>query len=151
MCSSDLYKGWLNFLTSLLDKAKEGYPSFIRNDAWNKKQLNTFISSWTELKHDTLLYTKQVMAEMGAGGEGDKYDDRGYVEPVPVLYHRVAEICKQTIEGLKQLDMLNKKDEKNFKIMKDIFKKLRDIFIKELQNEKLSDKEYDSLDRKSVV
>ena len=85
----------------------------MRNDAWNKKQLNTFISSWTELKHDTLLYTKQVMAEMGTGGEGDKYDDRGYVEPVPVLYHRVAGICKQTIEVLKQLDMLNKKDEKN--------------------------------------
>ena len=83
------------------------------------------------------------MAEMGAGGEGDKYDDRGYVEPVPVLYHRVAGICKQTIEGLKQLDMLNKKDEKNLKIMKDMFEKLRDISIKELQNEKLSDKEYD--------
>lgn len=141
--NQDLYKGWLNFLTPLLDKAKEGYPSFMRNDAWNKKQLNTFISSWTELKHDTLLYTKQVMAEMGAGGEGDKYDDRGYVEPVPVLYHRVAGICKQTIEGLKQLDMLNKKDEKNLKIMKDMFEKLRDISIKELQNERLSDKEYD--------
>lgn len=141
--NSDLYKGWLNFLTPLLDKAEEGYPSFMRNDAWNKKQLNTFISSWTELKHDTVLYSKQVMAEMGGGGGDEKYDDRGYVEPVPVLYHRVAGLCKRTISGLKQLGMLNKKDEKNLKIMKEMFEKLRDISIKELQNEKLSDKEYD--------
>ena len=51
--------------TSLGHKA-EGYPSFMLKQAWDRKELNTFLGSWTELKHDTILYTKQVYAdEMG--------------------------------------------------------------------------------------
>ena len=47
--------------------ANSGYPSFMTNSAWTRKDLNTILGSWTELKHDTLLYAKQVMAEMGGG------------------------------------------------------------------------------------
>jgi len=31
------------------------------------KQLNTVLGSWSELKHDTILYAKQVYAELGGG------------------------------------------------------------------------------------
>ena len=40
----------------------------MQSDAWLDKQLNTSLGSWTELKHDTILYAKQAYAEMGAGG-----------------------------------------------------------------------------------
>jgi len=39
------------------------------------------LGSWTELKHDTILYAKQVMAEMGGGGP--QTPPHGYVEPNP--------------------------------------------------------------------
>src|SRR3989344_5208455 len=78
--TQNLYWGWLYQLRPLLDEKPEGYPAFMRSPAWVKKDLNAFLGSWSELKHDTILYAKQVYAEMGAGGIGEK-DDRGYVEP----------------------------------------------------------------------
>ena len=36
------------------------------NQAWAHKELNTFLGSWTELKHDTILYTKQNYAKWAA-------------------------------------------------------------------------------------
>ena len=44
------------------------YPAFMRTQAWARKDIHTALGSWTELKHDTILYAKQVMAEMGGGG-----------------------------------------------------------------------------------
>ena len=67
--TENLYWSWLyTFRPLLAPKAPDsGYPSFMTNDAWTRKDLNTVLGSWTELKHDTLLYAKQVMAEMGGG------------------------------------------------------------------------------------
>lgn len=44
----------------------------MRNKAWTRKELNTFLGSWTELKRDTILYAKQPMAEMGGPGVPEK-------------------------------------------------------------------------------
>jgi hypothetical protein len=44
--------------------------------AFLSKQIQAFLGSYTELKHDILLYAKQSYAEMGAGG-----DDR----PIPPI------------------------------------------------------------------
>ena len=52
----------------------------MRSEQWARKNLSTFLGSYTELKHDSVLYAKQVMAEMGGAGMDEKPDDRGYVE-----------------------------------------------------------------------
>ncbi len=65
--TQNLYWSWIHSLRPLLDPVGEGYPQFMRSDAWLDKQLNTSLGSWTELKRDTILYAKQVYAEMGAG------------------------------------------------------------------------------------
>ena len=49
----------------------EQYPAFMQTQAWLHKDMQTALGSWTELKHDTILYAKQVMAEMGGGGPED--------------------------------------------------------------------------------
>ena len=48
--------------------------------------------SWAELKHDTILYTKQgmVMAEGGHQQELPVQKAAGYVEPVPELYRAIS-------------------------------------------------------------
>ena len=64
-------------------------------EQWKKKALETYAGSFTELKHDTVLYAKQVMAEMG-GGPPEELADRGYVEPETEVYRRFAELAEQT-------------------------------------------------------
>ena len=137
----NLYWGWLYTLDSLLGERGEGYPSFMQNTAWTRKNLNTFLSSWTELKHDTVLYAKQVYAEMGGGMEG--VDDRGYVEPNPQLYARLAALVKMTREGLDSRDLLEMRDYESLERLEQLALFLKEISEKQLSGVPLTDEEYD--------
>lgn len=140
--SASLYANWLNTLRPLLERKGEGYPMFMQNEEWAKKNLECFAGSFTELKHDTVLYSKQVMAEMG-GGYDEEPDDRGYVEPEPVVYTRFATLADQTAQGLKTYGMLNSADEENLSRLSQIANQLFTISNKELQEETLTDEEYE--------
>lgn len=139
--TQNLYWGWLYSLLPLLQEKPEGYPSFMRNQAWTRKDLNTFLGSWTELKHDTILYAKQVYAECGGGY--DEVDDRGYVEPNPHVYGRLAALVKMTREGLKAKELLNERDAASLERLEKLALALKTISEKELSNTPLTDEEYD--------
>ena len=95
-----------------------------------------------ELKHDTVLYGKQVMAEMG-GGPPEELDDRGYVEPETEVYRRFAELAEQTADGLQTYGILDPADRENLTRLASLARSLETISRKELRNERLSDEEYD--------
>jgi hypothetical protein len=140
--TQNLYWTWLYQLRPLLDEKGNGYPSFMQNTAWSRKDLNTFLGSWSELKHDTILYAKQVYSELG-GSNPEEKDDRGYVEPNPYVYARLASLLKMTNEGLdiRGLLTLNMKD--NLSKMEQLAMSLKTISEKELNNEKLTDDDYE--------
>lgn len=141
--TQNLYWGWLHQLRPLLDVKQSGYPSFMQNTAWTRKELNTFLGSWSQLKHDTILYAKQVYAELGgAGGPGEK-DDRGYVEPNPYVYARLASLLKMTNEGLEIRGLLTASTKDNLSKMEQLAISLKTISEKELNNEKLTNEEYE--------
>jgi len=142
--TQNLYWGWLYQLRPLLDEKGNGYPSFMQNTAWLRKDLNTFLGSWSELKHDTILYAKQVYAELGAGGDEPPPppDDRGYVEPNPYVYARLASLLKMTNEGLENRGLLTPSMKDNLGKMEQLAMSLKTISEKELNNEKLTDEEY---------
>lgn len=140
--NASLYASWIQTLRPLLEKKGEGYPIFMQNEEWAKKNLECFAGSYTELKHDTVLYSKQVMAEMGGGME-EEPDDRGYVEPELVVYERFASLAEQTAQGLKKYQMLSDADEDNLAKLEELALRLQTISNKELQNETLTDEEYD--------
>ncbi len=140
--SASLYAGWLNTLRPLLEEKGEGYPVFMQNNEWTKKNLECFAGSFTELKHDTVLYSKQVMAEMG-GGMDEEPDDRGYVEPEPLVYERFASLSSMTAEGLKAYGMLSSADEENLSLLTELAGQLLTISKKELSNEALTEEEYE--------
>lgn len=140
--SASLYASWLNTLRPLLTPKGEGYPVFMRSEEWMKKNLECFAGSFTELKHDTILYSKQVIAEMG-GDDREEIDDRGYVEPEPLVYYRFSNLADQTAEGLKRYGMLSQADEQNLFLLVEIAKHLRAISEKELLDETLSAEDYD--------
>jgi len=140
--TQNLYWGWLYQLLPLLETKKDGYPPFMRNVAWLRKSLNTFLGSWTELKHDTILYAKQVYAELGGGPPQEK-DDRGYVEPNPYVYARLAALTRMTIEGLEARGLLTESMKDNLAKLEQLAIYLKTIAEKELDNEALSDEEYE--------
>ena len=140
--SASLYAGWLYTLNPLLEEKGAGYPSFMTTEQWKKKALETYAGSFTELKHDTVLYAKQVMAEMG-GGPPEELDDRGYVEPETEVYRRFAELAEQTADGLQTYGILDPADRENLTRLASLARSLETISRKELQNERLSDEEYD--------
>lgn len=140
--TASLYNGWLNMLRPLLAEKGEGYPMFMRNTAWTTKNLATFLGSWTELKHDTVLYAKQSYAEMGGGGVEEK-DDRGYVEPEPVVFGRLSALAQATADGLAARGMLQDTDAENLGLLAELSARLMTIAEKELKNELPTDEEFD--------
>ncbi len=143
--SASLYAGWLNTLRPLLSEKGEGYPSFMQGEEWAKKSLECFAGSFTELKHDTVLYSKQVIAEMGGGGE-EELDYRGYVEPEPLVYERFADLAALTAKGLKEYGMIDNDDEENLSRLSELAVRLYEISRKELKDEVLSDDEYELIE-----
>ncbi len=140
--TASLYGGWLDTLRPLLEEKGEGYPTFMRSAAWQRKSLNTFLGSWTELKHDTILYAKQVMAEMG-GGPVEERDDRGYVEPQAELYAKLAALCAATRDGLAGYGVLSDADSENLTRLAELAQKLAVISEKELLDKVLDEEEYE--------
>ena len=139
--TQNLYWSWLYTLNPLTEPKGEGYPSFMQNQAWTRKQLETYLSSWTELKHDTILYAKQIYAEMGGGEEEE--DDRGYVEPNAEVYARLAALTRITIDGLQSRGLLEKGTGASLAELEELALKLKTISEKELSLEPLTDEEYD--------
>ncbi|MBR4225133.1 MAG: DUF3160 domain-containing protein, partial [Oscillospiraceae bacterium] len=139
---SSLYSAWLHTLSPILDVKDESYPPFMRTDAWRRKSLMSFGGSYTELKHDTILYSKQVMGEMG-GGELEEYDDRGYVEPEPLVYSRLQKLVAATSSGLDGFGMLSEKDKEELGILSELAGRLQTIARKELTGELPTDDEFE--------
>ena len=107
-----LYNGWLYTLQPLLEVPGEGHPQFMQSEAWLDKQLNSSLGSWAELKHDTILYAKQVYAELGGGGFNPPLPKEavGYVEPVPEFYARLSALAAMTQDGLDERGLLGERD-----------------------------------------
>ena len=113
----------------------------MQNQAWTLKQLETWLGSWAELKHDTILYAKQIYAEMGGGEEPQ--DDRGYVEPNPLVYGRLAALTRMTIDGLDSRGLLAKDARSSLEELEALALQLKTISEKELAQQALTDEEYE--------
>ena len=134
---------WLNMLRPLLEEKQEGYPDFMRSKEWTRKDLTTFLGSYTELKHDTVLYQKQVLSELGADGPIPEYDDRGYVEPEPLVYGRLAALSDKTTEGLASFGMISDEDKEYMGLLSELASRLKVISEKELREELPNEEEFD--------
>ncbi|MCR8657996.1 DUF3160 domain-containing protein [Paenibacillus endoradicis] len=140
----NLYNGWLWSIQSALTEydANSGMPMFMTNNAWKHKSLNTALGSYTELKHDTVLYSKQAAAEMGGASETSS---QHYVEPNVPLYSKLLYLTDSTISLLEDNGMLNESIRSGAELYKELLKLLINCSIKELNNEPLTEGERDDL------
>jgi hypothetical protein len=140
-----VYNTWLYTFYPLLEVPSAGYPVFMQSIAWRDKQLHTVLGSWAELKHDTILYAKQTYAEMGAGWmptPPDPLPARGYVEPVPEFYARVAALAAMTREGLASRSLLGEMDADSLARIEELALALKAMAEKQLQGVTLTEEEY---------
>jgi hypothetical protein len=137
--TQNLYWGWLYKLKTLTEKRGEGYPAYMQNEAWQRKQLVTTLGSWTELKHDTILYSKQVVVATGALAPPKDEPPTGFVEPEPTYYARLAALATMTRTGLQQRNLLPQELSTVLSSLEKTALQLKSISEKELSNQPLAD------------
>jgi hypothetical protein len=149
--TQNVYWQWLYSLLPLLEEKTDGYPGFMQSEAWTDKSLVTSLSSWVELKHDTILYAKQSYIAYPSIPEQVYH----YVEPYPRVYSRISATASMMKDGLLARGVLyeNLTSESSysdqifsnftfkFEELIEIFDTLTDISIKELENQELTSEE----------
>ena len=141
--TQNLYWSWLYALQPLITPKGASYPPFMQTQAWSRKDLQTALGSWTELKHDTILYAKQVMAEMGGGGPENI--PHGYVEPNPEVYARLLALAQMTESGLQSRALLSDLTKSNLDNLIEELAFLKSVSEKELAGQALTDDEYNRI------
>jgi hypothetical protein len=135
--TKNLYYLWLYSLLPLLTDPGQGYPAFMQSEAWVDKQLMTALGSWTELRHDTMLYAKQSYTV-----EGISISPLiGYVEPMPRLYARLASLCAMMKLGLEIRSLSSLTTIHRLDALHDFLRSLQEISIKELSGQSLNETE----------
>ncbi|NWH03519.1 DUF3160 domain-containing protein [Desulfobacter latus] len=143
--SSNLYWNWLYCLKPLLSPSAAPLPLFMRSKAWTGKALYTALSSWAELRHDTILYAKQSYTMAGTGLRPRPQLTHGYVEPYPEVYARVMRMIEQMRKGMVLRGLLNKRIEDKLIQYERLVGILETISKKELTGEALTENEYKTI------
>ena len=141
---SNLYWGWLWTLRSLTKPTEDGCPAFMRSNAWLDKTLLTGLGSWTELRHDTILYAKQSVAECGGDSDEPK-TPKGYVEPNLDFWTKLYWLNNYTRKGLESRGLLNAELKDKFDKLGDWLAFCRKITVKELTQQKVTEEEYQQM------
>jgi len=138
----NLYWSWLYALQALVAKPGEGYPTFMRNDAWLDKQLSAALGSWSQLRHDTILYAKQSYTMMATGMPMEPKMVEGYVEPVPEFYARLLALTRMSSAGLDDMKVLDAQSKARLAALERVVERLLKLSQAELRNEKLTGDDY---------
>lgn len=140
----NIYNGWIHTFMPLLEEKKAPYPQFMLAPDWRLKSLSSALGSWTELKHDTILYAAQPYAAEG----GDAWQETtipkepvGYVEPEIEVYRRLAALSAKTRSGLAALGSLPADLEPKFKKLESLV-----LFLKFMAEKELSGIAPDEMD-----
>ncbi|OEU48779.1 MAG: hypothetical protein BA871_14060 [Desulfuromonadales bacterium C00003096] len=139
----NLYWSWLYTLKPLLNEFPAGTPTFMQTKAWQDKELQTALTSWTELRHDTILYAKQSYTPTFKGMPPQPKPVHGYVEPVPEFYSRLLALTEMTKNGLTEMDVLGSKHQDRLNDLASILDRLIELSKKELENQELTEADYE--------
>jgi hypothetical protein len=97
--SDNIYTAWLGALRALSAPTIDArYPEAMQTRAWAMKTLNCQLASWTELRHDTVLYAKQSVTPFLLCSY-----PAGFVEPRPEFWGQMktlADLASRAISGL---------------------------------------------------
>jgi len=140
-----VYNKWIESLLAM-QKTDKSYPDFMKLPAWDRKNLNTSLGSWAELKHDAILYAEQPMAaECGGGDEPPPPVCVGYVEPNINFWNKLNELISLTVKMLKNNNLMTENLAARSNQLKEYSDFLSNISKKEINKQKLTDSEYNTI------
>lgn len=143
----NFYWCWLNVLRPLLKEKGPEFPAFMQGRKWATKGLLTSLGSWTELKHDTFLFSKQSYAEMGEGGDEEipkpPPQPKSYVEADLQFFNRLVYLVERTRATFARMGLLTDEYQRKLALLFSESLRLRSIVQKELLNEQVTEEEYD--------
>jgi hypothetical protein len=145
---SSLGAAWLKLLGTLPQTYGPGYPRYMQGKLFKVKQLQTFLGSYAELKHDTLLYVKQAFAEGGDGSDEKRPPvPRGFVEPNMAFWQELQRLVAYTAAGFRKYGLFAGELEEYGRL--NLFQERVDFYAslaaKELNGTPLSEAEYEKL------
>jgi hypothetical protein len=139
---ANLYEGWISALRALSEPTTDArYPSVMRSEAWSNRRLQTQLASWSELRHDTILYVKQSYAMVTC-----EYP-AGFVELQPAFWQRLEHAAKLASGALERIELpqertwLKAAQLEHWASFASTIAKLRGIAVKELAAEPLEPSE----------
>ncbi len=160
----DLYDAWINALA--VQWANDAsFPGNAPAALWNAKRVQTGLASWATLRHATVLVNERSTAECGEGGFEAIVlrPPRGYVEPDPKTFEAIAslfdemqQVVAKSANFIGNLPQDDPTGEKAAQPLRDgIIRRLQatasktrlfeSMAEKELQNQPLSDSDYDEI------
>jgi hypothetical protein len=128
-----LYNIWLDGLR-VFNADRTGEPHFpqaMKTAGWQRKELQTQLASWAELRHDTVLYVKQSY------GRASCEYPAGYVEPYPEFYAKI----KRFSDEAQKFFANDERRQSFFKNFSDTMAKLEGLARKELRAEAFTKEE----------
>ena len=134
--NQNLYWSWLYSLKALVTEPPQGYPNFMRTAAWQRRSLHAALASWTELRHDTILYAKQSYTPIGRGGP--ELPPPGYIEPAAEFLGRLLALSRMTRAGLTGMQVLSVQATQRLTGLETLLGQMVDIANRELLNQPLS-------------
>jgi hypothetical protein len=143
--NSTVYNKWMESLVSIQNE-NDKYPYFMKTDAWQRKNLNTMLASWAELKHDVILYGEQPSgAECGGDDAPPPPKVFGYVEPNITFWEKSLELLSLTQKKLTDYKLMTESTKEKTSQIKELAEFLRKVSKKELNGEALTEQDYETI------
>ncbi len=149
----DLYHGYIKAIDLVLNYhpnvVNEYVPNYMKVPEYEYLKINTALGSLAQLKHANVLYSKQMMAEMGAPEE---VVSPHYLEPNVALYEQLSKMLDKSIMKLEKFGVEFEEANEYYdpEVLRSFSKDLK-LFVrvskKELAGEKLTDEELLQLGR----
>ncbi len=134
----NIYYAWLYALQALNEPVPKSAPQFMQSPAWQDKSLNSSLGSWSELRHDAVLYASQTYAECGGP---DVPEAHSYCEPEPEFYRRLLGGVSVLEQGLDRYDVETPRVARNLQWFRQTLQSLQTISEKELAGIELTAEE----------
>jgi hypothetical protein len=142
---ANVYSKWLFGTTQLMNVDARSQP-FMQTENWRKRCLNTALAAYAGLKHDFVLYAKQgAVAECGGMEPPPPPLTVGYVEPNIAFWSNCSALLKGTEAVLKRFGWLSGDVKAKTNALKETAEFLSKVSAKELRDERLSDKEFETI------
>jgi hypothetical protein len=138
--ASSFYTLWLAALRGMAPVEAGGLPKSTRTEGWARRTLLTQLGSWSELRHDTILYAKQSYSTFIICEFPD-----AYVDPYPEVFQRLVQSSDLGVSVVTRLQRVTGKKldgvRAYFEGAKQTFSKLQLMAERELQGKRLTDEQ----------